>query len=173
MSKLNAKRYGPFKILDAISPIVYRLQLPVTWKIHDVFHPSLLSPYHESLAHGTNFSRPPPDIIDGEEEQEIERILGYRQFGRQRKPQYLVKWKGFPDSDNEWVALEHMHAPELIKAYHRKTPSVAIKGALLPSLSQQYHPVSCHPTQSESVDLSNEISRLEATQVHKQVEQLE
>src|SRR5260221_6363002 len=103
MSKLNPKRYGPFKIIRIISPIVFQLQLPVTWKVHNVFHASLLSPYHETLAHSINFSRPPPDIVDGEREQEIEHILGYWQYGRRQQLQYLVKWKGFPDSDNEWV----------------------------------------------------------------------
>ena len=80
-SKLGPKRYGPFRITKVISPIVYQLALPVAWKIHDTFHASLLSPYHENETHGPNFSRPPPDIIDGEEEQEIERILSHRRIG--------------------------------------------------------------------------------------------
>ena len=32
-------------------------------------------------------------------------------------PIYLVKWKGYPDSDNEWVDHADMHAPEAIKEY--------------------------------------------------------
>ena len=68
MTKLAPKRYGPFKIIKEISPVAYQLQLPPTWTIHDVFHASLLSPYSETPSHGPNFSRPPPDLINGEEE---------------------------------------------------------------------------------------------------------
>jgi hypothetical protein len=55
-TKLKPKRYGPFKIIKEISPVAYQLRLHVAWRIHDVFHASLLSPYHETTAHGPNFS---------------------------------------------------------------------------------------------------------------------
>jgi hypothetical protein len=54
--KLKPKRYGPFKIIKEISPVAYQLRLPMAWGIHDVFHTSLLSPYHETTTHGPNFS---------------------------------------------------------------------------------------------------------------------
>jgi len=55
-NKLNPKRYGPFKIIKVISSVAYQLQLPPSWKIHPVFHASLLSPYCETPSHGPNFS---------------------------------------------------------------------------------------------------------------------
>jgi hypothetical protein len=55
-TKLKPKQYGPFKIIKEISPMAYQLKLPVAWRIHDVFHTSLLSPYSEMTAHGPNFS---------------------------------------------------------------------------------------------------------------------
>jgi hypothetical protein len=100
------------------------LELPPAWRIHDIFHASLLSPYKETPEHGPNFSQPPPDIVDGEAEQEVERILGNRQTSRGQHLQYLVKWKGFPESDNEWVPLEHMHASEAIQEYHHHTKTI-------------------------------------------------
>jgi hypothetical protein len=83
-TKLAPKRYGPFRINEEISPVAYRLGLPTAWGIHNVFHASLLSPYHETLAHGPNFSRPPPDLIEGEEEYEVEKIVNHRYHRRAR-----------------------------------------------------------------------------------------
>jgi hypothetical protein len=54
--KLKPKQYEPFKIIKEISPVTYQLRLPMAWGIHNVFHASLLSPYHETTTHGPNFS---------------------------------------------------------------------------------------------------------------------
>ena len=79
--KLAPKRFGPFRVTRVISPVAYQLDLPPSWTIHDVFHASLLSPYHETKQYGANFPRPPPDVIDGEEEYEVEAIRNHRRFG--------------------------------------------------------------------------------------------
>ncbi len=117
-AKLTPKRLGPFRILKEISPVVYRLALLANWRIHDVFHTSLLNPYHETKAHGPNFTHPPPDLIKGEDEYEVERIIAHRVFGRSKSLQYLIKWKGYPESDNSWEPADQVHAPELVKHYH-------------------------------------------------------
>ncbi|KAF8660467.1 hypothetical protein AX16_001621 [Volvariella volvacea WC 439] len=62
------KREGPFTITKVLGPITFRLELPEQWKIHNVFHASLLTPYRENEVHGPNFLTPPPDIINDEEE---------------------------------------------------------------------------------------------------------
>ena len=40
--KLNYKRYGPFKVLELIESS-YRLDLPASMRIHNVFHANMLS----------------------------------------------------------------------------------------------------------------------------------
>jgi hypothetical protein len=43
--KLRPKRFGPFKITEILGPTTYRLALPPSWRIHNVFHAALLTPY--------------------------------------------------------------------------------------------------------------------------------
>jgi hypothetical protein len=81
-TKLALKWYRPFKITKEVSPMAYQLELPVMWGIHDIFHASLLSPYHETTQHGPNFTWPPPDLIEGVAEYEVEAIRNHRNFGR-------------------------------------------------------------------------------------------
>jgi hypothetical protein len=50
------------------------------WKIHNVFHVDLLTPYHETQVYGTMYSQPPPELIDGKEEYEVEEIIDHRTF---------------------------------------------------------------------------------------------
>jgi len=120
--KLAPRRQGPFRIDKIISPVAYQLALPLSWGIHNVFHASLLLPYKETTAHGPNFERPPPDLIKDTEEYEVEAIVNHRHYGRQRHLQYLIKWKGYPLSDNTWEPHNNVHAEDLVKEYHRRHP---------------------------------------------------
>ena len=40
-----------------------------------MFHAVLLQPYTETEAHGNNFPQPAPDLLEGEEVYNVERIL--------------------------------------------------------------------------------------------------
>ena len=100
-----------------LSPVTYKLSLPSTWNIHQVFHIDFLIPYQETPFHGENYQRPPAKLVQGVEEYKVEAVLDMHLYGRRKKHQYLVKWKGYPDSDNEWVDHTDMHAPEAIKEY--------------------------------------------------------
>src|SRR5712671_4162745 len=91
--KLAPRRQGPFRVNKVISPVAYQLALPLSWGIHNVFHTALLLPYKETATHGPNFERPPPDLVGGEEEYEVEDIVNHRHHGRGRQLQYLIKWK--------------------------------------------------------------------------------
>jgi hypothetical protein len=100
-AKLTPKRHGPFTIKEAISKVTYHLNLPPSWKIWNAFHASLLTPYREMDSHGPNFERPPPNLIKEEEEYEVDQILDSRKHGRGGALQYLVRWKGYPNSENQ------------------------------------------------------------------------
>jgi hypothetical protein len=48
-TKLVPRRHGPFKIIQVMSAVNYRLELPTQWSIHPVFHIDLLTPYWETV----------------------------------------------------------------------------------------------------------------------------
>ena len=70
--------------------------------------------------HGPNYLEPPPDLIDGEEEYEVEPILDSQRSGRGRKLQYLVQWKGYSDTENQWVDTKDIHADQLLDQFRKR-----------------------------------------------------
>jgi hypothetical protein len=81
-----------------------------------MFHAHLLTPFRETLAHGSNYLCPPSDLINGIKEHKVELITRHRL--RRRSHQYLVKWKGYPTVDNTWEPkLNLEHTAELLEEY--------------------------------------------------------
>jgi hypothetical protein len=108
-----------------MSAVNYRLELPTQWSIHPVFHIDLLTPYKETIMHGPNFTRPTPELIDGEEEYSVEKILDSRHFGRRRRLQYLVKWEGYPDAENMWVDKDDVFSDDKVREFKASNPDAA------------------------------------------------
>jgi len=122
--KLSPKHYGPFPIAKRISLVTFKLQLPASMRVHDIFHVDPLLPYKEMEAYSTPFTHPPL-IINSEEEYKIEAILDSRHKGRGRQLQYLVHWKGYPHSDDSWIAHKDLHAPEHLEDFMLSNPAMA------------------------------------------------
>ena len=97
----------------------YQLKLPITWKIHPVFHASLLTPYRKTEVHGPNFPTPPPDLIDNKEEYEVEQIL--KHHGHPKSLKFLIRWKGYTAEEDSWEPEANLgNALELLKDYKRR-----------------------------------------------------
>jgi Chromo (CHRromatin Organisation MOdifier) domain len=153
-SKLDAKRYGPFLITKEVSPMVFQLALPPQWRIHNVFHASLLTPYKVMEEHGDNFVQPPLELIEGQEEYEVEQIMNSRRQGRARKLQYLLRWKGYSRTHDSWEDATKVHAPKLIEEYHTRKQSTVHaatieKGTIKP-ISNTFPPLCIH-----NINMSN------------------
>lgn len=89
--KLDYKYYDSYEITELIGNQVYRLKLPSLLKgIHNVFHVSLLEPYHEDPIRAPEL--PSAIEVQGEDQYEVDQVLDSRiRYG---KLQYLVKWTG-------------------------------------------------------------------------------
>jgi hypothetical protein len=98
VNKLRAKYYGPFKILEQISPVTFRLQLPDRSRIHPVFHVALLKPAYGHNVHQIPVEQFPEE--DDDTEYVVEGILAHRE--RHGETQYLVKWKGYMYEEATW-----------------------------------------------------------------------
>jgi chromodomain-containing protein/p58 integrase-like protein len=111
--KFQPKYIGPYKVIEVISPVNYRLELPHTLKIHPVFHVSLLRKYVENYSKfpGRSVRPPPPVQVDDHKEYEVEKILDQRERvrGRGRQVEYLVKWKGYPEYDASWEPVSNLY----------------------------------------------------------------
>ena len=119
--KLDWKRLGPYPIVEKIGTQAYRLQLPPSLKVHPVFHVSLLDPYKESEIPGRTQPPPPPIVIEDQFEYEVEEILNSCLV--RNRLFYLVKWKGYPASDNSWEPVAHLtNCKDLIISFHSQYP---------------------------------------------------
>ena len=115
--KLLPKFIGPFRILKRIGDVAYRLELPASLKIHNVFHVSCLKPYYDD---GRVQPPPLPIVIDGELEYEVEMVYGHRDVKRGKGlcREYLVRWKGYGNEHDEWLPLANFgDSTECIQEY--------------------------------------------------------
>ncbi|KNZ78862.1 hypothetical protein J132_09546 [Termitomyces sp. J132] len=98
-------------------------------QLHPVFNVVKLTLAPKDPIPGQCSPLPPlPVVVNNSEEYEVEEILDSCLF--QRQLQYKVKWKGYRIEDISWKPQENMHAPGLIKEFHRRHPDAlcAIRG---------------------------------------------
>ena len=112
--KLTQKYYGPFRVVDCIGKVAYKLQLPVDAKIHDVFHVSQLKAFYGDLPVSTTL--PDWSLKNGKADLYPEAILETRmvKLRNAAQVQYLVQWKNQPTTEVTWEVAEEFvqHFPE-------------------------------------------------------------
>jgi hypothetical protein len=89
--KMAARFVGPFRVLDTVGTQAYRLALPKQYKVHNVFHVSLLEPWHGRA--GEEPKHPMP-LAEENHEWVVEAVRDTRM--RQGVRQYLIQWEDWP-----------------------------------------------------------------------------
>ena len=122
--KFQAKWIGPFRVIEKLSPVAYRLALPSSFKIHPVFHASLLKAYQDGREQFPARARDPapptwhPPVPPA---REIDCVLDKRRAVHatsQSDWEYLVRYRGAPASDASWVPHAQLrHVQDLIDAF--------------------------------------------------------
>ena len=79
--KLDHKRIGPYRIKELVGSS-YRLDLPTSMRIYDVFHPSFLRQAAEDPLLGQHNDPPPLVVVNDEEEWEVDDILNAKKHGQ-------------------------------------------------------------------------------------------
>ena len=145
--KLQPRWRGPFVVVEydehtqnytvSIALRIYRCQ-------RGVFHYSVVKPYHpndDERFPGRAHAKPAPILIDDEREWEVESILDHRE--RHGMGQFLVKWKGYPNSENSWEQIEGLeNAQDLVQAWWTNN----MPGGEFPIVSSGYITVCFTPT---------------------------
>ena len=94
----------------------------MTWKVHPVFHISLLKKWNAiDLQEEEEF--PIEQLESKEPYYEIEKLLRCRKVKRNRqlKKEYLVLWKDYPIEEAQWVSAKKLYeAYRSTKIYSRK-----------------------------------------------------
>jgi len=120
--KLIQKYVGPYPIIAKIGESAYKLLLPSSIKMHDVFNVSLLK-RNIPTDDDRTLTNPPPLYYDhGDPCYTVERIIGHKGSGKTKR--WLVKWLGYSDSDNTWEPFENLQDSEVWKLVEQYEKSI-------------------------------------------------
>ncbi len=136
--KLKNKYFRPFPVLYAVGKQAHKLELSTRWKIHDVFHVSLLEK-DTTTKKRVNEILPEPDKefeTENNKEYKVEAIIKPVVYSKETNDQmpglyYLILWKCYQDEKSIWEPLAIVkHLRKLISTYHKKYPEKPILTSL-------------------------------------------
>ena len=125
--KLTQQYVGPFRIMEKVGCLTYRIDVPPDWRIHSIFSVAQLEPalpLTEDPFRRPFPSNPPPVFIEGNTDKvksfEVEKLLNKQQVrkGKGRAVKYLVRWKGYGPKWDRWYNVKELdNAAALVDDY--------------------------------------------------------
>ena len=111
---LAPKWVGPFTVTERVGSLGYRLELPDSMLVHDVFHVCYLRGYKN------DHRKPPPPVpeLDDEQTWEVDAVLDHKEFkqGRKHKLKYLLRFTGYGPEEDVWTD-NVSHCKESVQDY--------------------------------------------------------
>ncbi|KAL8107682.1 hypothetical protein AgCh_024186 [Apium graveolens] len=158
--KLSAKYYGPYEILQRIGKVAYKLDLPLTSKIHLVFHVSQLKKVVGVAPTLILLPAEPSDfpVLESCSDQ----LLGIHNSreGQQTQPEVLIKWRGIPAYEGTWESFENIAS--LFTDFHLEdkmqilAQGNATSGIIPPVITYQIRNKNKYQTRGQNGDSGNE-----------------
>lgn len=96
---------GRFRVIERIGSQSYRLELPTHWKMHNVFHISLVKIWKTSSFVYVEQQGDSEDLEDPiEKVYKVEEVLRWRKrkIGNKMTCEYLILWIGYPLEEATW-----------------------------------------------------------------------
>ncbi len=126
--KLDWQRYGLYCIIERIGKVGYRLDLPASFQIHNVFHISLLRDHKPRVGEESFEPQPLKLVINPEvREYKIEAILA---SPIETNPlnllvlKYKIAWKGY--TELTWEPSANLkHTRRLVNKFHENNPEMS------------------------------------------------
>ena len=173
--KLGAQRVGPFKVLEKVGNLAYRLEFPPHWRIHPVISVAHLEPAPDP--HDDPFKRPrpahPPAVsMEGDVGIYIvEKLIDRRQFRRGSGwcVEYLVRWLGYGPEYDVWYNIKDLDdAADLVKECDERMGLRKASPATQTVAATQQEKASAATKQSEQRAVAVMIPRRSAAMISEQ-----
>lgn len=123
-AKLANQRGGRYQVVEKVGSLAYRLDLRGTLPgTHPVFSVEHIEPCSPPDEFGRAAVGETPVLVDGHEEWEISEIIAkaIRGHGRNRGVHYLVRWKGYDRTEDEWIPISHLqNASKIVQEFESR-----------------------------------------------------
>ena len=124
--KLEAKFFGPFRVLYPVGKQAYKLKLPKQWRMYDVFYLSLLEQDTTKKEQVDKRVKKLKLEAGDSKEYKVEAIWDSTVYASKLESDqlpdlyYLVAWKRYPKKENTWEPLSAVqHLKNLINSFYK------------------------------------------------------
>ena len=114
--------------MEKIGARAFTLKLPDSWRIHDVFHISLLKRWRTALYRKEEDEVQIELEVTDEPHYKVEKILRWQKVKGIGRREYLILWTGYPLEEATWEPKENFDDREaLLRSLQEDKPPEEVK----------------------------------------------